>query len=656
MNLTKLDFEDKETKELTTATTVKTEEDFARNNAYEVSYKEIALSMITPSSLNPRKHFDEDSLQELAESIKAQGLLEPVIVRFMPNRPDPIPPYEIIAGERRWRAAKLAGLSAIPARVFDNVDDRQALEWALIENLCRRDIDPIEEAQGYARLMELGYKQGEIAEKVNRSQPAVANAVRLLKLPETVQQHISDGTLSPTHGKALLTYEDNPVFLDVMIEEAVNGLPAKEIEKPSSNTAWRLMNAGKAVRMGGQSFDKDCKDCKNRKNFDNSIYCLNPSCHQAKTESAIKAEIEKLQKKHGKGKLLDIRNMTHGTYQELHESGPDGCMEDCEYIKPALTYGDMAIKICTNPGCYNKLAAATNRAASKQRRDETDEFFAPAFNFLDQQLHIGRIAVIACIRTVKSVYVDVARAAVKRTGIDIDVEMVRDSDSEATYQAFEELAKLSMHRLLTFTAEMELQEEGRRMKQGDSCYHPDKTRWLLGLDARVKTLVCPVCGKRFSEKSFHSRTIDGATYCSDECAQQPNCPHCSKKFNSKSSGVTRYEGKDYCCEDCAKAARDGESTSSSMGFVSYIDSTGTTYFVGQGLQYNGPDSGWFTLYQKSRLSGTHRVKSPNLPLRDTKKEAQADLDTYAKKHGFAMDSSSISEISESEKEPAGVSA
>ncbi len=128
---------------------IEQEIDSARNN--RVENKEIRTTAIKPSSLNPRKIFDESALQELAESIKAHGILEPIVVRWIEQSG-----YEIIAGERRWRAAQLAGLEYVPVRILDNVDDRIALEMALTENLARRDIDPIEEAEGLKALQDMG--------------------------------------------------------------------------------------------------------------------------------------------------------------------------------------------------------------------------------------------------------------------------------------------------------------------------------------------------------------------------------------------------------------------------------------------------------------------------------------------------------------------
>lgn len=160
------------------------------------------VTSIQVGRYQPRQHFDQDALQELADSIKAQGLVQPVIVRLVAEQQ-----YELIAGERRWRAAQLAGLSQVPA-VIRELEDQQALAMALIENIQRKDLNPLEEAQALARLLtEFELTHQEVAEAVGRSRSAVTNLLRLLKLPELLQDWLQDGLLSMGHVRALLTLE-----------------------------------------------------------------------------------------------------------------------------------------------------------------------------------------------------------------------------------------------------------------------------------------------------------------------------------------------------------------------------------------------------------------------------------------------------------------
>ena len=162
----------------------------------------VKIAKVEPNRDQPRKNFDEDALQELAESIKQFGLLQPILVQ---DRKDY---YEIIAGERRWRAAKLAGLREVPV-IIRNYTDQEIVEISLIENIQREDLNPIEEAQAYKRLLEeFHLKQDEVAERVSKSRTAVTNSMRLLKLCDSVQQMIIDDMVTTGHARALLAIDD----------------------------------------------------------------------------------------------------------------------------------------------------------------------------------------------------------------------------------------------------------------------------------------------------------------------------------------------------------------------------------------------------------------------------------------------------------------
>ena len=164
--------------------------------------QQVNLSSIVPSSLQPRKDFARDALQELVESIRQHGIIQPLVVREMHGR------HELIAGERRWRAAQEAGLTKVPV-ITRVATDLEVLELSLIENLQRADLNPIEEAQAYARLAgEFGMRQEDIAQKVGRSRAAVANSMRLLDLHQQVQTWVTQGLLSVGHAKVLLALKE----------------------------------------------------------------------------------------------------------------------------------------------------------------------------------------------------------------------------------------------------------------------------------------------------------------------------------------------------------------------------------------------------------------------------------------------------------------
>jgi ParB family transcriptional regulator, chromosome partitioning protein len=165
---------------------------------------QLAVADIHPNARQPRKRFDSEAVSGLADSIKAQGLIQPVVVR-----PRLEGGFELIAGERRWRAAREAGVATVPA-VVREADDRETLLLGLVENVAREDLSPVEEARGYALLLdEFGLSLGEVAERVGKSKPAVSNRVRLLELPEDVLELVGRGELTEGHARAVLAVPDN---------------------------------------------------------------------------------------------------------------------------------------------------------------------------------------------------------------------------------------------------------------------------------------------------------------------------------------------------------------------------------------------------------------------------------------------------------------
>ena len=197
---------------------------------------ELPIAKVEPRDNQPRTVFDEEALSELAESIREYGVIQPVTVRKLDSGY-----YQLIAGERRWRAARLAGLTDIPARVIE-ADDKLTTELALVENLQREDLNPVEEAQGYRTLMEeYGLTQDEAAQRVGKSRPAVANALRLLSLAPEVLQFVEQGLLSAGHARALVTVKPEELQIDAARQVMKNGLSVRRTEE----LAKRLMRAPK---------------------------------------------------------------------------------------------------------------------------------------------------------------------------------------------------------------------------------------------------------------------------------------------------------------------------------------------------------------------------------------------------------------------------
>lgn len=209
--------------------------------------QEISVSSIDPNPNQPRNHFDEDSLAELSASIKAIGLLQPVLVRpsSTPDR------FELIAGERRWRASKRAGLSTIPA-IVRVTDDVSSVEQALVENLHRQDLTPLEEAAAYQQLLEdFSMTHEQVAAKVGKSRSAITNSLRLLTLPPTIQQYLAEGRLSAGHAKALLGTPDRALqesFARMAVEQTltVRGLEeaVRNAVNPGTNSTTVIPKPG----------------------------------------------------------------------------------------------------------------------------------------------------------------------------------------------------------------------------------------------------------------------------------------------------------------------------------------------------------------------------------------------------------------------------
>lgn len=212
------------------------------------SIQEIRIVDIDPNVDQPRKRFDKQKIMELAQSIKQHGVVQPIIVKPNDGR------YVIVVGERRWRAARLAGLTHIPAIVRD-VDKRELVELALIENLQREDLNPIEEAHGIRQLIEeYGLTQEQVAEKIGWSRPAVANALRLLTLGDEIKGYLEDGRLTSGHARALLSLEDEQLRLMLAKKIVEKGLSVREVEQIVKSLKSKDNNKGKTVNANKPSF------------------------------------------------------------------------------------------------------------------------------------------------------------------------------------------------------------------------------------------------------------------------------------------------------------------------------------------------------------------------------------------------------------------
>lgn len=211
----------------------------------------LRLSEIEPNRDQPRKIFSEEALNELADSIREHGVLQPLLVRPLPGGS-----YQLVAGERRWRASRMAGLQEVPV-VIREMDEEQAMEIALIENLQREDLNAIEEATGYKQLMErYGMTQEQVAKRVGKSRPAIANALRLLNLPQKVMDMVGEGEVSPGHARALLAFDDQDRIVEIAQKVKTGKYSVRDIERMAKNQDEKKEKAAKASEepaWGGKS-------------------------------------------------------------------------------------------------------------------------------------------------------------------------------------------------------------------------------------------------------------------------------------------------------------------------------------------------------------------------------------------------------------------
>lgn len=208
-----------------------------------VNTSTLNINEIIPNKEQPRKTFDETALEELADSIRQHGVLQPLLVRPLTSGG-----YQLVAGERRWRASRLAELKEVPV-IIKELSDTEAMEIAIIENLQREDLNPIEEAEGLQALIDkCGYTQEQVAISVGKSRPAITNALRLLKLPEEVREMAKDGTISAGHARALLAFDNQPMMLECANQIVSKKLTVRDVEKMAKRPAAKSAEQKTAKR------------------------------------------------------------------------------------------------------------------------------------------------------------------------------------------------------------------------------------------------------------------------------------------------------------------------------------------------------------------------------------------------------------------------
>jgi ParB family transcriptional regulator, chromosome partitioning protein len=216
--------------------------------------RDLPIDVIVPNPDQPRRHFDPDLLQELAGSIREKGVLQPIVVRPAQEMDDR---YEIVAGERRWRAAQMAGLHQLPA-IVRTLSDSEVLELAIIENIQREDLNPVEEAVGYRSLIDrFGHSQEQIAQALGKSRSHVANVLRLLQLPESVQDHVREGRLSAGHARALITSADPERLAQEVITRSLSVRDTEALVRDAARPAAQRVSDPEAKDADTRVLEQD---------------------------------------------------------------------------------------------------------------------------------------------------------------------------------------------------------------------------------------------------------------------------------------------------------------------------------------------------------------------------------------------------------------
>ncbi|MBW3624179.1 MAG: ParB/RepB/Spo0J family partition protein [Armatimonadetes bacterium] len=369
----------------------------------------LRLHEIHPSPLQNRQRFDPGELSDLAASIREQGVIEPILVR-----PTDAGTYEILAGERRWRASIDAEQSTIPAIVRHGLTDAEAREIILVENLQRSDLSPLEKARGFQGMIDDGCRQREIARKIGRDESFVSNALRLLRLPDSVQALIEAGKLSESHGRTLARIADFPEICARIAELAAEkGIASKELERVKVPFDWQLEHEKLIIRNLDQRAKFDvkatCTECPYqafRREGEYSSYCLKPD-HFHELQQAAQAEAleeakrlaeraktqgnERVQQKIERALapaspapgtpaapagerevpegIIDLSKLSWDAYEQLTGSRPEGCNGDCPCLAKGLCTSGAVVDICLDPPRLRSLRARMTREEGKERKE-----------------------------------------------------------------------------------------------------------------------------------------------------------------------------------------------------------------------------------------------------------------------------------------------
>ena len=364
----------------------------------------VRLDKVRPNPLNPRQRFEPEALAELVESVKALGILEPLVLT-----PAKDGGYLVVAGERRRQAATQAGLTYVPA-VVREMDTQVQLAAMLAENIIRADLDPIEEARGLRRMLdECEITQAELAQRLGKSQPWVANRLRLLRLPEKVLAKLESGELSPGHAQILLKYERAPKTVEAAAKRIIeNKVPVSQAE----STIEQAMHKKEVRRLSGYQSAPgsdpmfhigDCANCPSAVSGQYGYRrCLDPVCWEEKQAVAKAAaeqrakEIAEEVKSGATPRLESLKRGTYVDYWDLQRLDDKSQCERCSKHIEVLTSNDVRLKICVDPGCFAITKNEQERAANAEAQVVIDKMLAGISAAVEASPEDHRLAFTLC--------------------------------------------------------------------------------------------------------------------------------------------------------------------------------------------------------------------------------------------------------------------
>lgn len=638
----------------------------------------INVDSIRPNPNNPRKNFDEAALEELAASIREVGILQPLVVVTEVGEGKSLldvfagegAQYRLVCGERRYYAAMRAGLAEVPAVVRTDLTPAQEAEIMLIENLQRKDLDPIEEAQAYRALLDgHGYTQEALGEKLGVSQGHIANRLRLLELPDSVQENISRGIISASHGKVLAGHKNLP---EVVLKKAAKAIADENI--PVSRAVNEVYKAvaehGRPLESYEVKFDKaECKECQHKAKGSrwggnpDSEYCLKHQCYDKKQAEAVKAREDTLAKKLEKvlkegQKIVDLDELGYGNYEDLNPSygtkiDKVECKE-CEHRGFGTTrYDSKPKEVCLKPSCYRKKKSVIEREKNKELRDafqvELEEISklaaqnARSFAGFDDDsiFYLEKHVMVYIVgRILADVEPSYDRKITRQKYLKDKFDWQEDWLKNAYQLTREYWGKLSgMLSELTEKQLLEVLFEWPAFARGLN----DAEGWLLrqapqsapepepqtspepkeepeeklppGISSRVGWILRNSAGDINYITNIPNLTDAELLYCILNENRQSGLQKLKAEARKRGLQVTE------------------EQRSTEIPARRYLDKNGRIIFVDHGLWSKSGETEYGTFWQ-SASGGHHRVKTQAMPMVTSREEAQRNLDAWAEKNGL----------------------